>query len=306
MCVDMRRENEAILRENYPLPTFDSFMTKLRGAKYFSRLDLLSAYHQLELHPESRAITTFITHKGVFRYKRLMFGVNSAPESFQRIFEGMLACCKNCLNYLDDIIIYGRTEAEHNTCLEEVMKVLHRNGVTLKESKCLYNVQELEFLGHKLSCKCIDADLKKVKTILEFRAPANKEVRSFLDLVTYLGKFLPDLGTMTKPLRQLTKANTNFRWEDVHQRHFDALKKSLGKLPTLAYFDPKRRTQLFVDASPVALGAVLLQFDDANLPQVISFASKSLSDVERRYSQTEKGVWHLYGQWRDSTYTYPV
>lgn len=102
ICVDMRRANEAIQRENYPLPTFDSFMTKLRNAKYFSRLDLESAYHQLELDTESRPITTFITHKGLFRYKRLMFGVNSAPEIFQRIFEAILAPCQNCLNYLDD------------------------------------------------------------------------------------------------------------------------------------------------------------------------------------------------------------
>lgn len=289
ICVDMRRANEAIQRENYPLPTFDSFMTKLRNAKYFSRLDLESAYHQLELDAESRPITTFITHKGIFRYKRLMFGVNSAPEIFQRIFEAILAPCQNCLNYLDDIIVYGSTENEHDHCLNNVMQVLNTHNVLLNKSKCLFKVQELEFLGHKLSSQGIEADQRKVKTIMEFRSPQNKEeVRSFLGLVTYLGKFLPDLGTATDPLRQLTKQDTIFDWNESHQQHFNSLKRSLAKLPTLSYFDPKRRTQLIADASPVALGAVLLQFDHLDIPRAISFASKSLSEVERRYSQTEK------------------
>nr|CAH7744111.1 unnamed protein product [Callosobruchus chinensis] len=289
ICVDMRRANEAIQRENYPLPTFDNFMTKLRNAKYFSRLDLESAYHQLELDVDSRPITTFITHKGIFRYKRLMFGVNSAPEIFQRIFEAILAPCQNCLNYLDDIIIYGSTEFEHDRCLNKVLEVLDTHNVLLNKSKCLFKVQELEFLGHRLSNQGIAADQRKVRTIMEFRSPQNKEeVRSFLGLVTYLGKFLPDLGTTTEPLRQLTKKDTIFNWNEYHQQHFDSLKKSLAELPTLSYFDPKRRTQLVADASPVALGAVLLQFDHLQNPKVISFASKSLSEVERRYSQTEK------------------
>lgn len=289
ICVDMRRANEAIKRENYPLPTFDSFMTKLRNSKYFSRLDLESAYHQLELDIESCPITTFITHKGLFRYKRLMFGVNSAPEIFQRTFEAILVSCQNCLNYLDDIIIYGATEAEHDHCLNKVINVLNNYNVLLNKSKCLFKVQELEFLGHKLSRQGIEADQRKVQTILEFRSPQNKEeIRSFLGLVTYLGKFLPDLGTNTEPLRQLTKKDAVFEWNEYHQQHFESLKRSLAELPTLSYFDPKRRTQLIADASPVALGAVLLQFDHQHSPKTISFASKCLSDVERRYSQTEK------------------
>lgn len=289
ICVDMRRANEAILRENYPLPTFESFMTKLRNAKYFSRLDLASAYHQLELDIESRPITTFITHKGMFRYKRLMFGVNSAPEIFQRVFEEMLASCKNCLNYIDDIIVYGSTKEEHDACLNKVLQVFITNNVLLNEAKCVKAVQELEFLGHKLSDKGIEADNIKVKNILEFRPPKTKEeIRSFLGLVTYLGKFIPDLGTTTEPLRQLTRDNEKFEWTTTHQESFDKLKQSLARLPTLAYFDPRLRTRLVADASPVALGAVLLQFNERQTPRVISFASKSLSAVERRYSQTEK------------------
>lgn len=166
ICVDMRRANEAILRENYPLPTFDSILTKIRTAKYFSRLDLEWAYHQIELDEESRPITTVITHKGMFRYKRLMFGVTSAPEIFQRIFENILAHCKNSLNYLDDIIVYGSTEQEHDACLGKVITVFQENGILLNKTKCIKKVQKLRFLGHVLSHKGIETDQDKVKTIL--------------------------------------------------------------------------------------------------------------------------------------------
>ncbi|XP_046865628.1 uncharacterized protein LOC124459893 [Drosophila willistoni] len=121
LCLDMRRANLAILRENYPLPTFDMFMTKLRDARCFSRLDLKNAYHQLELDESSRQITTFITHKGLFRYKRLFFGVNSAPEIFQRRLEELLAGCPNALNYIDDVIVFGKNEEEHDKALTAVL-----------------------------------------------------------------------------------------------------------------------------------------------------------------------------------------
>ena len=287
--IDMRRANQAILRENYPIPTFELIMTKLRNSKYFSRLDLTEAYHQLELHEDSRPITTFITHKGLFRYKRLMFGVNSAVEIFQRTLELILSPCENCFNFLDDIIVFGSTEEEHDKCLSKVMSILNNNNVTLNKRKCLFKVKELKFLGHILSNKGINVDNSKVEAIQNFRAPNNKEeLRSFLGLVSYVGKFLPNLGTETDKLRQLTKKETKFLWTDEHEKYFHKIKESLANLPTLSYFDPQKPTRLIADASPVALGAVLVQFDLQNNPNIISFASKSLSTTERRYSQTEK------------------
>lgn len=206
ICVDMRRANMAIRRENYPLPTFDSFLTRFKTAKYFSRLDLKNAYHQLELDDESREITTFISHKGLFRYKRLLFGVNSAPEIFQRVFESLLAPCRNCLNYMDDIVVYGSSELEHDGCLKAVQEILKKNNVLLNDEKCVIKATELSFLGHRLSGKGIDPDPEKVKTILQFRIPETKEeTRSFLGLVTYVGKFIPDLADITAPLRELIK-----------------------------------------------------------------------------------------------------
>ncbi|XP_041673813.1 uncharacterized protein K02A2.6-like [Drosophila eugracilis] len=137
LCVDMRLANKAIRRENYPLPTFESFMTKLRGARFFSRLDLKDAYHQQELDEDSREITTFITPMGLFRYKRLMFGVNSAPEIFQSHLEQLLVDFPNVMNYIEDVIIFGESQEEHDKTVRDVRKVFEENNVLLNDQKCV-------------------------------------------------------------------------------------------------------------------------------------------------------------------------
>ena len=113
--------------------------------------------------------------------------------------------------------------------------------------------------------------------IKDFRPPKTKEeVRSFLGLVTYVGKFISDLATVTEPLRILLKNESKFYWGQEQDKSFEMLKLKLSEIPTLSYFDPKQRTRDIADASPIALGAVLLQFDTSNEPKIISFASKSL------------------------------
>nr|DAA65000.1 TPA_exp: gag-pol protein [Drosophila ananassae] len=289
VCVDMRQANRAILRENYPLPTFDSFMTRLKKAKFFARLDLKDAYHQLALDKASREITTFITPEGLFRYKRLMFGVNSAPEIFQRLLEQMLSKVPNALNFIDDIIIFGATKSETDNTVKQVCQIFQENNVLLNKDKCVWNTDKLKFLGHILSAKGIEVDPEKIDTIRSFRAPKNKEkTRSFLGLVTYVGKFIPDLAHHTDTLRKLLKTENKFTWGEAERMAFSNLKDQLAEVPRLAYFNPKHRTRVIADASPVALGHVLLQFSDKGDPLIISFASKALSEVETRYSQTEK------------------
>ncbi|XP_039150808.1 uncharacterized protein K02A2.6-like isoform X3 [Drosophila simulans] len=289
LCVDMRLANKAILRENYPLPTFDCFMTRLKEAKFFARLDLKDAYHQVALDESSREITTFITPRGLFRYKRLMFGVNSAPEIFQRLLEQMLSTVPNAMNFIDDIIIFGATDLEIDSAVKEVCEIFQENNVLLNKEKCIWKTRKLKFLGHILSDKGIEVDPEKIDVIRSFRDPKNKEeTRSFLGLVTYVGKFIPDLASHTDPLRKLLKTENKFTWGEAEKNAFNNLKNLLSKVPKLSYFDPKHRTRVIADASPVALGAVLLQFKVDNEPLIITFASKALSEVEKRYSQTEK------------------
>ncbi|XP_058828130.1 uncharacterized protein K02A2.6-like [Topomyia yanbarensis] len=292
LCVDMRRANVAILRERHMMPTIDDFLPRFAGAQYFSRLDIKEAFHQVELDEESRYITTFITHMGLFRYKRLMYGIVIAPEIFQRILEQILSrCSKNTANFIDDILIFGKTESEHDAALELVLYTLKDYGVLLNQKKCVFKVEKLDFLGHTLSSQSIQPAQDKVVAIQKFRLPScPEEVRSFLGLVTYIGRFLPNLATITAPLRELTCAGVKFKWGVNQQQSFSKLKEMISNVNLLRFFDNFLRTRVIADASPVALGAVLIQFEgttDDN-PRLIAYASKSLTHTERRYCQTEK------------------
>ncbi|XP_055681809.1 uncharacterized protein K02A2.6-like [Lutzomyia longipalpis] len=273
ICVDMRQANKAIKRENHLMPVLEDFLPRLESAKIFSRLDIKNAFHQIELDESSRHITTFITHKGMFRYKRLMFGISCAPEIFQKVMEQILCGCHNAMNYIDDIIVFGVSLEDHDKALNKVLATLKENDVLLNQSKCIFRVYQIQFLGHVLSEKGIRPMESKVEAVQKFRSPETKEeVRSFLGLITYVSRFLPDCATATFPLRQLMCSSDPFIWKEIHQEAFDKLKNMIA------------------DASPVGLGAVLLQFEDDTVdkPLIIAYASKCLSKTERKYCQTEK------------------
>ncbi|XP_055699602.1 uncharacterized protein K02A2.6-like [Phlebotomus papatasi] len=291
LCVDMRQVNKAIKRENHMMPVLEDFLPKLGSARIFSRLDIKNAFHQMELEPNSRHITTFITHKGMFRYRRLMFGISCAPEIFQKAMEQILSRCPNTINYIDDIVIFGSTHEDHQAALEMVLTTLKEYNVLLNQSKCIFGVAEIEFLGHHISAKGIKPTESKVAAVQKFREPSSKEeVRSFLGLITYVSRFLPDCATATYTLRQLANSKEPFKWEEIHQTAFDNLKTMMSDVKTLSFFRNDRRTRVIADASPMGLGAVLVQFEDETekRPLIIAYASKSLTPTERRYCQTER------------------
>ncbi|CAK1594433.1 unnamed protein product [Parnassius mnemosyne] len=294
LCVDMRRANTAILRENHPLPSMDHLLPKIRKAKYFSKLDIKNAFHQVELHPNSRYLTTFVTSSGLYRYKRLMFGVSCAPELFQKILEKMIIKCEGVINFIDDILIWGSSGEEHDLRLSQVLDVLNENNVLLNKDKCLYKVQKVKFLGHELTPEGVTPLPKYIKSIQEFRVPNTiEELQSFLGLVNYINKWIPKLATINEPLRELLriklgkKANIEKYWTKKQDHAFKCLKERLTKIETLGYYDVKDKTQVIADASPVGLGAVLVQIDERG-PRIIGYGNRTLTDCERKYSQTEK------------------
>lgn len=262
LCVDMRQVNKAVLRETHPLPTIEDIRWKLNGARYFSRLDIKDAFHQLALDDDSKPLTTFITHKGLYRYKRMLFGISSAPETFQKELEQILSDCSNAVNFIDDIIVFGKDEREHDNALQQVLQKLRDFDILLNQSKCAFKLTEIDFLGHHFNEKGMTPSQSKVESIQKFRAPANtEEVRSFLGLVNYVGAFIPDLATISFPLRELIRSKIVFNWESEHQQAFEKLTSLIGQVKALSHFHPKLKTRVVADASPVGLGAVLLQFD---------------------------------------------
>lgn len=287
LCVDMRQANQAIKRENHLMPTLEEYLPKLKSARVFSRLDIKDAFHQVELEDAGREITTFITHKGVYRYKRLMFGMSCAPEIFQKVMEQVLAGCDRCINYIDDILVFGENDELHDNALKEVLARLTERGMLLNEKKCQFRERKIQFLGHIISEEGVRPSDEKIISIKQFREPTNvDELRSFLGLVTYVGRFIPNLGTVTAPLRTLLKETTPFVWNQDQIRCFRLLKDLVANIPTLNIFDNDLRTRVIADASPTALGAVLVQFK-SDKPVVVSFASKSLTFLflrERSFS----------------------
>ncbi|CAC5394863.1 unnamed protein product [Mytilus coruscus] len=295
----MREPNTVILRSRHITPTLDDMILDLNGYIVFSKIDLRSGYLQLELNEESRNIKTFTTHVGLRRYKRLSFGVSSAAEFFQNTLSNALEGLDGVRNISDDIIVFGRNQDEHDKRLEKLFVRLKEKNLTLNKAKYEFNKNKQEFYGHIFSADGISADLRKISAVKNTTIPKDVgEIRSFLAMTNYVGRFIPNYSTITEPLRRLTKQDSKWEWTSEQQQSFDKLKNELVADRVMSYFDPNKETMLIVDASPVGLAGLLTQYG-----KIIAYASRSLTDVETRYSQTEKEalaiVWaiehfHLY------------
>lgn len=288
MCVDMRRANEAIKPESFPIPTLEDLLSTVDGSTIFSKLDIRSAFHQVEIEASSRHITTFVTHRGLYAFKRLWFGLNCASEKFQRIMMHILSNCEGCIVYIDDIMIHGKTNEEHDRRLKKVLSTLKERGVTLNDDKCNLNCKQIEFLGHVISASGISPKVSRVNSIKLFRRPETKEeVRSFIGLTNYVGRFIPHFSSISAPLRELICIDKEFEWTDRHEKSFQDLKDAITSDTVLGYYNVNDKIQIIADAGPKGLGAVLVQIGE-NGPRIISFASRSLTKAEQNYCQLEK------------------
>ena len=299
LCVDMRQANKAIKRERHITPTIDDIIAKLNGAKVFSKTDMNQGFHQCVLSHGSRNITVFSTHVGLRRYKRLNYGISASPEIFQNEVRKALEGLEGCLKMSDDIIIYGENQEEHDRNLKAVFERFKQKNLTLNKNKCTFSQKQVKFFGFIFSDKGISADPEKVEAIKRADRPnSSSEVRSFLGMVGYVSRFIHDYSTITEPLRKLTKSDEPWIWAEEQENAFQTLKNILSSDTVMSYFDPAKETQLRVDASPVGLAAILSQDN-----KIVAYASRALSPVEQRYSQTEREclsiVWgiehfHLY------------
>ena len=226
-------------------------MGQIHGSSVFSKLDLRAGYHQLTLATESRYITTFATHTGLYRYKRLSFGINAAAEIFQHAISQLLADIPGAINISDDIIVFGKTQQDHDETLNRVLNKVSDNNLTLNATKCEFNKASLEFFGFIFSDCGMKPDPKKVEDDQNLAPPTNtKELRSILGMTGYSSRFIPGYATITAPLRELTHKNSTWNWTTKHQTAFDTLKEKLQSAPALAYFDMSKSTEIIVDASP--------------------------------------------------------
>lgn len=290
LVVDFRQLNKKIFPDKFPLPRIDTILDQLGKAKYFSTLDLMSGFHQIPLEDESRKYTAFSTTKGHYQFKRLPFGLNISPNSFQRMMAIAMAGLTPEISfvYIDDIIVTGYSINNHFNNLVQVFDRLRHYNLKLNPEKCRFFKSEVTYLGHKITDQGILPDESKYETIKKFPIPNNTdEVRRFVAFCNYYRKFINNFANIARPLNNLLKKDINFEWNDNCQQAFNALKTHLLSPTILKYPDFTKQFIVTTDASDIACGAILSQdYEGKDLP--IEYASKTFTKGEKSKSIIEK------------------
>ena len=290
MCVDYRALNKQTIKNRYPLPRIDELFDRLRGAKWFSKIDLRSGYNQVRIAAEDVHKTAFRTRYGHFEYLVMPFGLTNAPATFMHLMQSIFADVLDSIViiFLDDILIFSKTLEDHRHHVAEVLQRLRKHKLYGKLSKCEFMRRSISFLGHVISADGLSMEPEKVKAITEWPVPKNAtEVRSFLGLAGYYRRFVKDFSRIAAPLSELQEKEAVFAWTPARQAAFDQLKAAVTSAPTLILPDESLPYVVTTDASGFAIGAALCQ-DQGNGLQPIAFLSKKMLPAERNYPVHEQ------------------
>jgi hypothetical protein len=289
VCIDLTNVNKAIIPDTYPLPTQDELTSQLAGATVFSKIDLRWGYLQIKLAEDSRHLTAFITHDGVYQFKRLCFGLCSGPSAFQKIIRTITASLEGVVNLLDDILVYGPTRAVHDQRLRAVLQRLSDHHATVNVEKTVIGASEVDFDGFSFSAGGGRPTASHTEALTQLKVPTNlKELRSFLGAVGFYMKFVDHYADIVEPLRNLQRQEVEWHWSHECQKAFDTVISSIVKTTSLNHFDVHASTTIVTtDASSVALGACLSQVVNGE-ERPVAFASRTLQPAERNYSATER------------------
>ena len=288
ICIDMRHPTEDIQREKLPIPTVDEVLEEMNGGTVFSKLDMNIGFHQIDLEEASRDITTFSAGDSLFLYKRLSFGVNSAPEQYQNIVRQTINDCPGATNIADDIVVHGKMTEEHDRNLITLLHCLQERNLTLNKDKCKIGMSQIVFMGLLFTKHGVGPTEEKVRAVHETEPPTNVAgLRIFPGLISFSSRFLPNFATTAEPLRKLTQQDTKWKWGKEKNKAFEALKRQLAEASMMAFYDENAPMEVVTDTSPVGLGAILAR-EQQEVKRAVALASHSLSKVERHYSQTEK------------------
>ena len=307
ICGDYRLTvNPVLAVDQYPLPRPEDLFATLSGGTIFTKLDLSQAYLQVQLDDESAKYTTINTHQGLYQYRRLPFGVASAPALFQKLMDTVLQGIPGVICYIDDILLSSADESTHMATLEVVLARLQQHGFRLRKDKCKFLTSAVEYLGHIVNAEGVQATPEKVEAICQAPAPTNvTELRSLLGLVNYYGKFVPNLATILHPLNNLLKTDVKWNWTEECSQAFAQVKKNLTSAPVLTHYDPDLPINLAADASAYGVGAVIAHVFPDGTERPIAYASRSLTSSERNYAQIEREALSLvFGVKRFHQYLY--
>ena len=303
MCVDYRALNRVTVHNRYPLPRIDELLDRLRGAKFFTKIDLRSGYHQIRVHPDDVHKTAFRTRYGHFEFLVLPFGLTNAPATFMHLMHSIFRehLDSFIIIFLDDILVYSGDMETHVTHVRQTLAILREHQLYAKVSKCSFFQHRVEYLGHIVSSEGLSPDPAKVAAVADWKVPTSvTEVRSFLGLAGYYRRFIPQFAKIAAPLTNLTRKNTPFTWSLREGEAFEQLKTVLLHAPVLQLADPERTFVVTTDASDFAIGAVLSQrWDDGEHP--VAYESRKMNAAEGNYATHEKellAVIHALRTWR--------
>jgi hypothetical protein len=220
LVVDFRKVNERTIGNADPLPDITEILDQLGQSKYFTFLDMIMGYHQIELVPEDRSKTAFSTKQGHWEYKRLPFGLKTAPATFQKMMNSVLSGLTGtrCFTYLDDIVIYAKSLADHNGKLREILDRLRTHQLKLQPDKCEFLRTEVNYLGHQITESGVKPDPQKVAVIEQFPTPTNaKSLKTFCGMISYYRRFIPNCSKIASPLYKLLKKDARYEWNEPQE-----------------------------------------------------------------------------------------
>jgi hypothetical protein len=281
LCIDYRELNKVTIKNRYPLLRIDDLFNQLQGSQVFSKIDLCSSYHQLKIQEKDVQKTAFRTRYGHYEFLVMPFGLTNAPAAFMdmmnRIFREHVDRCVGV--FIDDILIYLKSQEEHEEHLRIVLSILRKHQLFAKFKKCEFWLDNVAFLGHIVTKEGIAVDLGKVEAVVNWVRPSNAhEVRSFLVLAGYYRRFVEGFSRLVAPLTRLTRKNEKFQWSEECEQSFQELKQRLVTAPVLTLPSGSDGFVIYNDDSHKGLGCVLMQQG-----KVIAYASRQLKTYERNY-----------------------
>ena len=306
-CVDYRGLNAITVKNKYPLPRVDELFDRLHGARYFSKLDLRSGYWQIRVREEDVHKTAFRSRYGSYEWLVLPMGLTNAPATFMHLMNQIFReyLDQFVIVFLDDVLIYSRTLAEHRRHVRLALDVLRKHQLFAKDSKCEFFRDHIDFLGHRVDREGVHMMEDKVRAIREWPTPTSiEEVRSFLGMVGYYRKFIANFSSIAAAMTQLLKKGTHFEWTAKLETSFRKLIHATTTAPTLILPDPQRPYVITADACGFGIGACLMQDHGKGL-QPIAFLSKKLTEAELKYQNHERELLALYRtlkEWRHYLY----
>jgi hypothetical protein len=304
ICVDYRSLNDITIKDRNSLPRIDESLDQLQGAKIFTKLDIVAAYHNLRIAPKDVWKTAFRTRYGLFEYLVMPFGLTNAPASFQTFMNHVLKdyIDKICIVYLDDILIYSKNPEEHRDHVNMILRALDKWDLKVELEKTEFEVTQCEFLGAIVTTNGIKMDPKKVEAIQNWPVPQTvKEIQAFLGLCNYYRRFIKQYSHLATALTELTKIETPFDMTPERLKSFRTLKESFLTAPILKLYDPKLPIKVETDASDAALGACLCQLHPDNEWHPVAYLSHKFTSTELRYPIHDKelmAVVQACKQWR--------